>query len=141
MDKYIGIDVHAASCTIAVVDARGKQAGSHVVATHGQEIVDCLRAIPGQRHVCFEEGTQSGWLFEILQPHAVEVVVEGVEAGHRAPKDDKRVAFGLAEDLRLGAIKTRVFKNGGPNKALRELARAHRRVVREQTCTRMLQRR
>ena len=24
MDKYIGIDIHAASCTIALVDARGK---------------------------------------------------------------------------------------------------------------------
>jgi hypothetical protein len=46
MDKYIGIDVHAASCTIAVVDARGKQTGSHVVATNGQEIVECRRAIP-----------------------------------------------------------------------------------------------
>jgi hypothetical protein len=42
MDKYIGIDVPAASCTIAVVDARGKQTGSHVVATNGQEIVECL---------------------------------------------------------------------------------------------------
>ena len=129
MDKYIGIDVHAASCTIAVVDARGKQTGSHVVATNGQEIVECLRAIPGQRHVCFEEGTQSGWLFEILEPHAVEVVVAGVGAGSRGPKDDKRDAFGLAEDLRQGAIKTRVFKNGGPYKALRELARTHRMVV------------
>jgi hypothetical protein len=70
MDKYIGIDVHAASCTIAVVDARGKQAGSHVVATNGQEIVECLRAISGQRHVCFEEGTQSGWLCEIQMRQA-----------------------------------------------------------------------
>jgi hypothetical protein len=50
------------------------------VATNGQEIVECLRAIPGQGHVCFEEGTQSGWLYEILEPHAVEVVVAGVEA-------------------------------------------------------------
>jgi transposase len=131
MDKYIGIDVHASSCTIAVVDAHGKQVGSYVVATNGQEIVECLRAIPGQRHVCFEEGTQSGWLYEILEPHAVEVVVAGVEAGRRGPKDDKRDAFGLAEDLRLGAIKTRVFKNGGPYKALRELARTHRMVVRD----------
>jgi len=110
MDKYIGIDVHAASCTIAVVDAHGKRAGLHVVATNGQEIVECLRAIPGQKHVCFEEGTQSGWLYEVLEPHAVEVVVAGV-AGSRGPKDDKRDAFGLAEDFRLGAIKTRVFKS------------------------------
>jgi transposase len=130
MDKYIGIDVHAASCTIAVVDAHGKRAGLHVVATNGQEIVECLRAIPGQKHVCFEEGTQSGWLYEVLEPHAVEVVVAGV-AGSRGPKDDKRDAFGLAEDFRLGAIKTRVFKSGGPFKSLRELARTHRMVVRD----------
>jgi hypothetical protein len=39
VDKYIGIDVHAASCTMAVVDVHGKQAGLHVVATSGQEIV------------------------------------------------------------------------------------------------------
>jgi hypothetical protein len=47
MDKYIGIDVHSASCTIAVVDAHGKRVGLHVVATNGQEIVECLAAIPG----------------------------------------------------------------------------------------------
>jgi len=46
MDKYIGIDVPAASCTIAVVDARGKQTGSHVVATNGQEIVECSAGGP-----------------------------------------------------------------------------------------------
>jgi hypothetical protein len=28
MDRYIGIDVRAASCMIAVVHARGKQVGS-----------------------------------------------------------------------------------------------------------------
>ena len=49
MDKYIGIDVHSASCTIAVVDAYGKRVGLHVVATNGQEIVECLAAFPGQK--------------------------------------------------------------------------------------------
>jgi hypothetical protein len=83
MDKYIGIAVQAASCTISVVDARGKQAGSYVAATNGQEIVECLRAIPGQRHVCFEEGTQSGWLHEILEPNAVEVFSRGPDGSHR----------------------------------------------------------
>ena len=39
MDKYIGIDVHAASCTIAVVDARGRQVKS---------LAD--RAYPAGRH-------------------------------------------------------------------------------------------
>jgi len=44
MDKYIGIDVHAASCTIAVVDASGKQTGSHVPGVAN----DRLQAQPSQ---------------------------------------------------------------------------------------------
>jgi hypothetical protein len=86
MDKYIAIDVHAASCTVAVVDARGKQTSSHVVATNGQEIVECLRAIPGQRHVCFEEGTQSGWLYEILEPHASKWLWRELALARGAPR-------------------------------------------------------
>jgi hypothetical protein len=57
MDKYIGIDVHAASCTIAVVDARGKQAGSQVVATNGQEIV----FIDGGRIILADDAARN-WL-------------------------------------------------------------------------------
>ena len=36
MDKYIGLDVHATSCTAAVMDAQGKKRGSHVIETNGQ---------------------------------------------------------------------------------------------------------
>jgi hypothetical protein len=36
MDKYFGLDVHATSCTAAVVDARGKRLGHHVLETNGQ---------------------------------------------------------------------------------------------------------
>ncbi len=64
-----------------------------------QATTACEGSTPGQRHVCFEKGTRSGWLYEILEPHAVEVVVAGVRAGSRGPKDDKRDAFLMAEDL------------------------------------------
>jgi len=47
----------------------------NVVETNGQALVECLRMIPGQRHVCIEEGTQSAWLYEILAPHAQQMVV------------------------------------------------------------------
>lgn len=33
MEKYIGLDVHAASCTAAIMDGRGKRLGAHVIAT------------------------------------------------------------------------------------------------------------
>jgi hypothetical protein len=34
MERYIGLDAHASSCTLAVVDASGKRLGSHVVETN-----------------------------------------------------------------------------------------------------------
>ena len=112
MDRYIGIDVHARSCTVAVVNAAGKRMGEHVVETNGQALVECLRMIPGQRHVCIEEGTQSAWLYEILTPHAQQMVVTNV-TDSRGQKSDQRDAFGLAEKLRTGSIEHRVFKEVG----------------------------
>ena len=31
MDRYIGIDVHAKSCTVAVMDTAGKRVSQHVI--------------------------------------------------------------------------------------------------------------
>jgi len=35
MERYIGLDVHATSCTAAVVNGHGKRLGSHVIETNG----------------------------------------------------------------------------------------------------------
>jgi hypothetical protein len=58
--------VHAASTTSAVIGESGKRLGSHGVETNGQALVERLETIPGKKHVVLEEGTQSGWLYEIL---------------------------------------------------------------------------
>jgi transposase len=99
-----------------------------VVETNGEALVAQLKAIPGKRHVCMEEGTQSAWLYEILSPHAEEVVV-AVVTDSRGQKNDQRDAFGLAEQLRTGAIERKVFKEEGAFKTLRELGRTHTMVV------------
>jgi hypothetical protein len=70
MDKYIGIDVHAASSTIAVIGESGRRLGSSVVKTNGEALVRCIRAVGGKLHVCLEEGVQSARLYELLEPHA-----------------------------------------------------------------------
>jgi transposase len=124
------LDVHAASTTFGVVSEAGKQIGSHVVETNGQALVEQLKTIPGKRHVVLEEGTQSAWLYEILTPHAEEVVV-AVVSESRGQKDDKRDAFGLADQLRTGAIKRKVFKEVGAFKTLRELAHTHAMIVQD----------
>jgi transposase len=130
MERYIGLDVHAASTTFAVIGESGKRLGTHVVETNGQALVAQIKTIPGKRHVCLEEGAQSAWMYEILSPHAEEVVVTTVPES-RGQKSDERDAFGLAEQLRTGAIKKRVFKEVGEYGTLRELGRAHAMLVQD----------
>jgi transposase len=49
----------------------------------------------------------------------------------RGQKSDEGDAFQLAEQLRTGAIKKRVFKDVGEYRALRELGRTHQMVVQD----------
>jgi hypothetical protein len=53
------------------------------------------------------------------------VVVVTVPEGHRGPKDDARDAWALAESLRVGGIKRRVYKDGGPYSELRAVMRSY----------------
>jgi len=101
MLKYLGLDAHTASCTLAVVSERGTRCGSHVVETNAKALIEVLQAIPGQRHLCLEEGTLANWLHEILEPHVERCVVAAVRE-RRGEKNDQRDAFALAEALRLG---------------------------------------
>lgn len=128
MEKYIGIDVHKTSCTVAIIDARGKRLGSHVLETNGRALVEFFKTQAGTLHVCIEEGTQAGWLVEILTAHVAEIVVAHV-ASSRGPKSDERDAFALAERLRTGNIETQVFKSTGEYARLRHLVKAHRCIV------------
>lgn len=130
MDKYLGLDVHATSCTAAIVDARGKRLGHHVLETNGQVLVEFFKTLSGTLHVCLEEGTQAGWLVEILSPHVERVVTVRVPES-RGAKSDERDAFGLAERLRTGAIEMGVYKQVGPFATLRQLVKAHQIIVRD----------
>jgi transposase len=128
MDRYIGLDVHATSCTAAVVDAQGKRLRSQVIETNGQALVEWLKAQPGKLHVCLEEGTQSHWLVEILSPHVERIVVMHVSES-KGQKSDEHDAFALAELLRTGAIETSVYKPVGAFGTLRQLVKAHAMIV------------
>jgi len=88
MDRYIGLDVHASSCTLAIVGPSGRKIGSQVVETSGRALTKALRAIPKPRHLCFEEGTQSAWLYEVLSPHVDELIVTQPTRS-RGPKSDQ----------------------------------------------------
>jgi transposase len=130
MDRYIGLDAHAASCTLAVVSAAGTRLRCFPVETNGSALVEAIRAIPGRRHLIFEEGAHSAWLYETLEHHTDEIVVAGVTSS-RGSKSDARDAYSLAEKLRTNAVDRRVFKAPRKFSALRELARVHTMLVRD----------
>ena len=128
MDRYIGLDAHSSSCTMAVVGPSGKRLQTQVLETNARVLIDVLQTIPGNRHLCLEEGTHAGWLYEVLSPHVQEIVVIGVRK-NRGPKNDKIDSFGLAEKLRIGAVETRVYKKRGAFGALGEQCRAYNFLV------------
>lgn len=125
MDRCIGLDAHASSCTLRVVSPSGKRVGFHVMETNARCLIEAVRQIPEPRHFCLEKDTLSEWLYEVLSPHAGKVVVAAVSES-RGRKDDRRVAFGLADDLRLGAIRRKVYKERGRFGALGYRARGYR---------------
>ena len=128
MDRYIGMDVHASSCTIAVISGRGKRVSDTVVETNGQALVEAVKLVPGTKRMVIEEGTHSNWLHELLSPHVEELVVVGVGL-QRGQKNDRLDAYRLAEQLRTGALPTQVYKAPKEFKRLRELARGHKVLV------------
>jgi transposase len=102
----------------------GRRLGHHVLETNGRALVETVRSIPGERHVCMEEGTQSEWLYEILQPHAKRIVVTQPlqRAGNKSDLID---AWALADLLRRDAVERSVFKAPQMLTALRQAARGY----------------
>lgn len=130
MERYIGLDAHAASCTLGIIGPSGRHLREQVVETNGEALVGAICSIGSQRyrHLCIEEGELSGWLYELLKPHVARVIVAQAMR-QSGPKNDAIDAFGWAERLRTNAIRTAVFKAPEQYATLRELARTYRLVV------------
>ena len=130
MERYVGLDAQAESCTLAVMGPTGRRLTSRVVETNGQALKEAIRAIPGRIHLCLEEGTQSSWLYEILEPEVSEIVVTVPERS-KGSKDDLRDAWARADDLRTERISTRVYKAPKHLTGLRSAAVAYRMATQD----------
>ena len=73
--KYIGMDVHKESISIAVRNAAGKIVMESVIETKASMIVEFVEGLRGDVHVTFEEGTWSAWLYDLLKPRVTRLVV------------------------------------------------------------------
>ena len=64
--KYIGLDVHQATISVAVLDSAGKLVMEAILETRAETIL-----LPGSLHVTFEEA----WLYDLLKPSVTQVLV------------------------------------------------------------------
>ena len=73
--KYIGMDVHKETISIAVMKGDGKLVMESIIETKASTILQFIQGVRGDLHVTFEEGTWAGWLYDLLKPHVTELIV------------------------------------------------------------------
>ena len=67
-EKYIGLDVHQATISIAVMDSTGKVVMESILETKAATILEFFEGLRGTLSVTFEEGTWAAWLYDLLKP-------------------------------------------------------------------------
>ena len=124
MERYIGLDVHLQSCTLVVLGPSGRRLSSTVIETNGRQLIQAVKQVPGEKHLCLEEGTQSAWVYELLEPEVEDLAVV-MPPKRQGTKSDRLDAWDLANQLRIGAAQRRVYKHQGPFRGLRQAVHWH----------------
>jgi hypothetical protein len=74
-EKYIGLDVHQATISVAVLDFTGKLVMESILETKAATVLQFFAGLCGTLSVTFEEGTCAAWLYDLLKPHVTKLVV------------------------------------------------------------------
>ena len=133
-EKYIGLDVHQATISVAVMDASGKLVMESILETKAATLLQFIAGLRGNLSVTFEEGTWAAWLYDVLKPHVAHLVVCNprknalLKAGSKSDRIDARK---LAELLRGNHLKP-VYHGETRVRMLRELARSYLTIVEDQ---------
>src|SRR3989454_1969690 len=133
--KYIGLDVHKESISIAVMNSVGKFVMESVIETKASTILQFIDGLHGDLRVTFEEGTWAAWLYDLLKPHVTEVVVCNPRKNallKDGSKSDRIDARKLAEQLYMNKIKS-VYHGEHGLRTLKELARSYLTITKDVT--------
>jgi hypothetical protein len=133
--KYIGLDVHQATISVAVRNSGGKLVMEAILETKAETMLQFVRGLRGSLHVTFEEGTCAAWLYALLKPHVTQVLVCDprknalLKVGNKSDRIDARK---LAELLRANLLSS-VFHEDTGLRTLKELARSYLTVNKDLT--------
>jgi transposase len=125
--KYIGMDVHKETISIAVRNSSGKLVMECVIETKASTILQFFQGLSGRLQVTFEEGTWAAWLYDLLKPHVTELVVCNPRRNallKEGSKSDRIDAKKLAELLRNGSLSA-VYHGENGLRMLKELSRSY----------------
>jgi len=123
--KYIGMDVHKESISIAVRNAAGKIVMECVIETKASIILQFIDGLRGDLQVTFEEGTWATWLYDLLKPHVGKLVVcDPRKNSRQGNKNDRIDARELSDRLYMNKLSS-VYHGGAGVRTLRELARSY----------------
>jgi len=133
--KYIGLDVHQATISVAVLDSAGKLVMEAILETKAETILQFIHGLRGSLHVTLEEGTCAAWLHDLLKPHVTQVLVCDprknalIKAGNKSDRIDARK---LADLLYLNKLNP-VYHGETGIRVLREVARSYLALTRDTT--------
>ena len=133
--KYIGLDVHQATISVAVRDSAGKLVMEAILETKAETILQFLRGLRGSLHVTFEEGTWAAWLHDLLLSHVARVLVCDsrknalLKAGNKNDRIDARKLSDLLYMNKLSAV----YHGEQGLRTLKELARSYITITRDLT--------
>jgi transposase len=133
--KYIGLDVHQATISVAVRDSAGKLVMESILETKASTILDFIRGLGGNLWVTFEEGTSAAWLYDLLKPHVAHLIVCDprknalLKAGNKSDQIDPRK---LTDLLRAGLLSP-VYHGESGVRTLQELARTYLTITKDAT--------
>ena len=134
-EKYIGMDVHQATISVAVMDAAGKLIMECLLETKASTMVEFIQGLHGTLSLTFEEGTSAAWLHDLLKPHVSRLVVCDprkaalLKEGNKSDRIDARK---LAELLRTNQLKA-VYHEEHGIRALKELGRSYLTITKDVT--------
>ena len=127
--KYIGMDVHKETISIAVMNSAGKLLMESIIETKASTILQFVAGLRGDLQITFEEGTWAAWLYDLLKPQVQVLVCDPrrnalLKEGNKSDKVDARK---LADLLRTGMLRP-VYHGENGLGTLRELGRSYQTI-------------
>jgi len=125
--KYIGMDVHKETISIAVRNFSGKLVMEWIIEAKASNHSTVFQGLSGSLQVTFEEGTWAAWLYDLLKPHVTELVVCNPRRNallKEGSKSDRIDAKKLGELLRMGSLSA-VYHGEHGLRMLKELSRSY----------------